>query len=227
MPTVTRTGQRSSLPPTLPAATARARRLSTPSAASRSPSSPASSWPSWARRAPGSRRSCTSSPRSTSRHPERSRSPARTSGALDDTDVTILRRKHIGFVFQFFNLLPMLSARGEHPAAALDRRREARSRLLRGSRQARGARRPAHAPSGRAVGRPAAARRDRTRRSSRGRRSSSPTSPPATSTRNTGMEILELLRSATQEYGQTTVMVTHDAAAPPRSPTASSSSPTG
>src|SRR5207248_5979194 len=31
-------------------------------------------------------------------------------GALSDREVTLLRRKHIGFVFQFFNLLPMLSA---------------------------------------------------------------------------------------------------------------------
>src|SRR5262245_63692532 len=29
---------------------------------------------------------------------------------LDDTDLTKLRRKHIGFIFQFFNLLPMLTA---------------------------------------------------------------------------------------------------------------------
>ena len=29
---------------------------------------------------------------------------------LKDTDLTKLRRKHIGFVFQFFNLLPMLTA---------------------------------------------------------------------------------------------------------------------
>ena len=26
---------------------------------------------------------------------------------LDDTELTLLRRDHIGFVFQFFNLLPM------------------------------------------------------------------------------------------------------------------------
>ena len=31
-------------------------------------------------------------------------------GSLNDKDVTLLRRKHIGFVFQFFNLLPMLTA---------------------------------------------------------------------------------------------------------------------
>src|SRR6476619_1904627 len=29
---------------------------------------------------------------------------------LNDTDLTKLRRKHIGFIFQFFNLLPMLNA---------------------------------------------------------------------------------------------------------------------
>src|ERR1700752_271619 len=29
---------------------------------------------------------------------------------LDDSQLTRLRRKHIGFVFQFFNLLPMLTA---------------------------------------------------------------------------------------------------------------------
>src|SRR5438270_810250 len=31
-------------------------------------------------------------------------------GSLSDRDITMLRRKHIGFVFQFFNLLPMLTA---------------------------------------------------------------------------------------------------------------------
>src|SRR5579884_1315252 len=29
---------------------------------------------------------------------------------LEDSQLTLLRRKHIGFVFQFFNLLPMLDA---------------------------------------------------------------------------------------------------------------------
>src|SRR3954465_15990067 len=31
-------------------------------------------------------------------------------GGLDDTELTTLRRDHIGFIFQFFNLLPMLTA---------------------------------------------------------------------------------------------------------------------
>src|SRR5437867_7033053 len=31
-------------------------------------------------------------------------------GGLSDGDVTLLRRRHIGFVFQFYNLLPMLTA---------------------------------------------------------------------------------------------------------------------
>ncbi len=30
---------------------------------------------------------------------------------LGDTELTKLRREHIGFIFQFFNLLPMLTAR--------------------------------------------------------------------------------------------------------------------
>ena len=32
-------------------------------------------------------------------------------GDLGDTEITKLRRQHIGFVFQFFNLLPMLTPR--------------------------------------------------------------------------------------------------------------------
>ena len=31
-------------------------------------------------------------------------------GQLSDKDITKIRRKHIGFIFQFFNLLPMLTA---------------------------------------------------------------------------------------------------------------------
>ena len=62
-------------------------------------------------------------------------------------------------------------------------------------------------------------------RSRAGRRSSSPTSRPATWTRRPSAEILELLRSAVDGFGQTTVMVTHDPHAA-ASPTASCSWPT-
>src|ERR671914_47560 len=31
-------------------------------------------------------------------------------GQLGDTELTKLRRRHVGFIFQFFNLLPMLTA---------------------------------------------------------------------------------------------------------------------
>src|SRR5215210_3430379 len=30
--------------------------------------------------------------------------------SMDDSELTLLRREHIGFIFQFFNLLPMLTA---------------------------------------------------------------------------------------------------------------------
>ena len=46
---------------------------------------------------------------------------------MSDRELTRLRRKHIGFVFQSFNLLPTLSRRGERPAAAGDRRPQARA----------------------------------------------------------------------------------------------------
>ena len=44
-------------------------------------------------------------------------------GTLSDKEITLLRRKHIGFVFQFFNLLPMLTAEENVAAADDDRRR--------------------------------------------------------------------------------------------------------
>ena len=45
---------------------------------------------------------------------------------LSDKKLTLLRRERMGFVFQFFNLIPTLSARGERAAAGPDLRREAR-----------------------------------------------------------------------------------------------------
>ena len=57
---------------------------------------------------------------------------------MDDTELTKLRRDHIGFIFQFFNLLPMLTAAenivlplklagGKPDPAWLERARRARS----------------------------------------------------------------------------------------------------
>ncbi len=47
------------------------------------------------------------------RQPDRraaSRWPGRSLESLDDTALTVFRREHLGFVFQSFNLLPMLTA---------------------------------------------------------------------------------------------------------------------
>ena len=82
-------------------------------------------------------------------------------GELNDTQLTKLRREHIGFIFQFFNLLPMLSAKenivlplsiaGEKVDPGVARRADDDGR----------AQGPAHPPAVGALRRPAAARRDR------------------------------------------------------------------
>jgi putative ABC transport system ATP-binding protein len=133
-------------------------------------------------------------------------------GSLNDTEVTLLRRKHIGFVFQFFNLLPMLTAEenvllplsiaGEKPdksffedmlhRVGLADRRKHRPAELSGGQQQRVAIARA------LVSRPTVVFADE---------------PTGNLDSTTGHEILALVRSAAEEYGQTTVMVTHDAAA--------------
>jgi putative ABC transport system ATP-binding protein len=131
---------------------------------------------------------------------------------LKDSELTKLRRRHIGFVFQFFNLLPMLTAEenvvlpltiaGEKPdkkwldellsKIGLADRREHRPAELSGGQQQRVA-------IGRAlVSRPTVVFADE---------------PTGNLDSKTSDEILALMRDSVDSLGQTTVMVTHDARA--------------
>jgi putative ABC transport system ATP-binding protein len=132
--------------------------------------------------------------------------------SLNDTELTKLRRKHIGFVFQFFNLLPMLNAEenivlplsiaGEKPDKAwvddlldqvglADRRKHRPSELSGGQQQ--------RVAIGRAlVNRPTIIFADE---------------PTGNLDSKTSGEILELLDRSVHELGQTIVMVTHEARA--------------
>jgi putative ABC transport system ATP-binding protein len=131
---------------------------------------------------------------------------------LDDSKLTLLRREHIGFVFQFFNLLPMLNAEENVllPLTIADQRpdREWLEELLAKTGLApRRKHRPAELSGGEQQ-RVAIARALITR----------PTilfadEPTGNLDSKTGGEILELLRDSSQSYGQTIVMVTHDARA--------------
>jgi putative ABC transport system ATP-binding protein len=131
---------------------------------------------------------------------------------LSDSDLTKLRRLHIGFIFQFFNLLPMLTAEenvllplsiaGVKPdrewvdqlidRMGLTNRRTHRPSELSGGQQQRVA-------IGRAlVSRPTIVFADE---------------PTGNLDSKTSGEILEVLNRSVQELEQTIVMVTHEARA--------------
>ena len=131
---------------------------------------------------------------------------------LEDRALTLLRRKHVGFVFQFFNLLPMLSAE-ENIVLPLTIGGESPDRdwlgelLTRTGLSERSAHRPSELSGGEQQ-RVAIARALITR----------PTilfadEPTGNLDSKTGGEILELLRSSVADYRQTIVMVTHEARA--------------
>jgi putative ABC transport system ATP-binding protein len=132
--------------------------------------------------------------------------------ALDDNRLTHLRRDHIGFVFQFFNLLPMLTAEENVllPLSIADEKvdRAWLDQLLgRTGIAERRSHRPAQLSGGEQQ-RVAIARALVTR----------PTilfadEPTGNLDSKIGGEILELLRDSSDSYGQTIVMVTHDARA--------------
>jgi putative ABC transport system ATP-binding protein len=131
---------------------------------------------------------------------------------LGDTDLTKLRRRHIGFVFQFFNLLPMLTAEENIvlPLELAGQKRdggwvdEVIDKVGLGDRRTH---RPAELSGGQQqrvaiaralVSRPTVVFADE---------------PTGNLDSKTSGEILELLRDSVATYGQTTVMVTHDPAA--------------
>jgi putative ABC transport system ATP-binding protein len=131
---------------------------------------------------------------------------------MDDDELTLLRRRSIGFIFQFFNLLPMLTAQqnvvlplsiaGERPdqdwvdevmekVGLADRRTHRPSELSGGQQQ-----RVAIARA--LVSRPTILFADE---------------PTGNLDSTMSQEILQALRDSVDSYGQTTMMVTHEASA--------------
>jgi putative ABC transport system ATP-binding protein len=128
---------------------------------------------------------------------------------LDDTRLTKLRREHIGFIFQFFNLLPMLTAR-ENILLPLAIAGEAvdpawyeelietvglRARLAHRPSELSGGQQQRVAIARALVSRPTVLFADE---------------PTGNLDSTTSAEILELLRASVDSFGQTVVMVTHD-----------------
>jgi putative ABC transport system ATP-binding protein len=130
--------------------------------------------------------------------------------AMDDGELTQLRRDRVGFVFQFFNLVPVLNAeenmllplsiagrKPEHEwverlmrTVGIEDRRTHRPSELSGGQQQRVAIARA------LVSRPAVVFADE---------------PTGNLDSKTSDEVLQLMRTAVDDYGQSVVMVTHDA----------------
>jgi len=129
--------------------------------------------------------------------------------AMGDKKLTLLRRKHIGFVFQAFNLVPTLSAEENITLplsiagrkidrswvdsvisrVGLDERRSHRPAQLSGGQQQR------VAVARALVAEPTVLFADE---------------PTGNLDSRSSAEVIELLREAADAYGQTIVMVTHD-----------------
>ena len=130
--------------------------------------------------------------------------------SLDDDALTKLRRSHIGFIFQFFNLLPMLTAEenillpltiaGKRPDPAWARELIATvglaDRLRHRPAELSGGQQQRVAIARALVSKPTVVFADE---------------PTGNLDSTTSGEILTLLRDSVSSYGQTTVMVTHDA----------------
>ncbi|MEX2105396.1 MAG: ABC transporter ATP-binding protein [Solirubrobacterales bacterium] len=132
--------------------------------------------------------------------------------SLDDGELTKLRRDKLGFVFQFFNLLPVLTAEenmllplsiaGRKPdkewverlirTIGLEDRRTHRPSELSGGQQQR------VAVARALVSKPAVVFADE---------------PTGNLDSKSSADVLALLRQAVDEFGQTVIMVTHDPAA--------------
>jgi putative ABC transport system ATP-binding protein len=131
---------------------------------------------------------------------------------LSDRKLTLLRRRAVGFVFQTFNLLPVLTAEenialplriaGEEPERAwLDELVDAvdiRDRLEHRPAELSGGQQQRVAIARALIARPAVVFADE---------------PTGNLDSASGREVLQLLRRAVDEYGQTIVMVTHDPSA--------------
>ena len=133
-------------------------------------------------------------------------------GELNDKEITKIRRRHIGFIFQFFNLLPMLTAEenivlplslaGEKPDSAfltdLVKRVGLADRLTHRPSELSGGQQQRVAIARALVSRPTVVFADE---------------PTGNLDSKTGGEILELLHESVENFGQTMVMVTHEARA--------------